>query len=130
MIAPFLMLAMAASNNQGEGNQATDDPIVWMSVSAENEPYFIHKSEMEYFDAPRTGFRAWVHSDHSKNTKVAFRTSVWLVEFDCHGGFTLAAFTAYRADGTVFSEQDGRGSYTYIRPNTVYADAQEKLCRD
>lgn len=121
---------MAALGVQGGSNPATDDPIVWLSVSADNESYFIRQSEMEYFDAPRTGFRAWVHSDHSKNAKVAFRKSIWLVEFDCRGGFTLKAYTAYKADGSVFREQNGSGSYTYIRPDTLYAEAQEKLCRD
>lgn len=130
MISSLFLAAMAALSSQGESNPDTDDPIVWLSVSANNEPYFIRQIEMEYFDAPRTGFRAWVHSDHSKNAKVAFRTSVWLVEFDCRGGFTLKAYTAYKADGSVHSERNGSGSYTYIRPNTLYAEAQEKLCRD
>lgn len=106
------------------------DPIIWSFVSAWREPYFIRESEIEYYAAPRNGFRAWVHGEHSGNPKVPYRTSLWLIEFNCRGGYTFAASTTYRADGSRYSNWDGSSAYEHIRPNSMYADLQDKLCRD
>ncbi len=73
-------------------------------------------------------FTAWIETDHSRDKTVQHRRSWARVYFDCRGSYRTNAATHYDAAGVNIYNWDGYGQSIAVRPGTVYAEFQRRIC--
>ena len=71
----------------------------------------------------------WMRGDHDGVTKVAYRTSLWHIRFDCAGMFQVDAATTRRADDSIVDNWDApRRPFERVRPGSLYALLENWTC--
>ena len=98
--------------------------MLWARVTTNQERFWIRSKD--YKPGVSRGFTVWLHGDHSQNSAVSYRSSVWRIYFNCDGTMTLSASTTIDPDGRSKSWDGYQNSY--IRPGTMYEDIEQKFC--
>ena len=102
----------------------------WVSgETATNDTYWILKKEIDPVPTYFGGLTFWMRGDHSRNTKLKYRSSLWKISMTCKGSISISAISQRDANGASIYEWDGFGTLTSVRPDTIYASIQDTLCK-
>ena len=100
--------------------------IAWASATADDDRFWIKSQDVstQYYPA---GVIVWVHGEHGYNSRASYKTSLQQIRFYCNGTLQLMDLTTVDAKGRS-SKWHGDGDVSRIKPRTVYADMERKLC--
>lgn len=126
----FIALLCAAMAAPAISQDTEADPLdkpVWVFFSRTNSVFWITARDMSWDQGPEP-LTVWVHGDHRGDSSVRYRKSVQRVSLSCKGSARTTAYTAYNADESIFNTWDGFGNMDYIRPGSMMADLERKMC--
>lgn len=126
----FIALAAAALALPANAQDEPSDPLdktVWLFWSSTRSVFWITARDMTWQQGGEP-LTVWIHGDHTNDTSVKYRKSIHRISLDCKGAARTSAFTTYNADNTVSGSWDGYGNTEYIRPGSMMADLERKMC--
>ena len=120
------LILLWAVNSVGSGLSNLPPNIAWASATADDDRFWIKSQDIstQYYPA---GVTVWVHGEHGYNSHAGYKTSLQQIRFSCNGTLQLLDLTTVDARGRS-SKWHGDGDVSRIKPRTVYADMEQKLC--
>jgi hypothetical protein len=108
---------------------STANQLVEIGVTADGS---IYSADFDSVRRSGTMAQVWIYVDHSRNRRIAARSSRELWKFDCNNQTTVTLYAVdYDRDGRVLnsqSEMDNPYLYTPVVPNTFGSFAMNFAC--
>lgn len=126
----LVALSLLAIGSHAIAQEKSADPldfVIWEFESVSGSVFWVNAKDLTYENDNKT-ITAWVRGNHYSDKTVNYRSSMTRMTLNCSGSIRTSAFTAYAANGRATQSWNGYGSDTYIRPETMSADLEQKLC--
>ncbi len=120
------LFLLGALDSAGSALSRLPPNIAWASATADDDRFWIKSEDIstEYYPA---GVTVWVHGEHGYNSHAGYKTSLQKIRFYCNGSLKLLDLSTVDAQGRS-TRWHGDGDVSRIKPRTVYADMEGKLC--
>lgn len=126
----IVALPFAAVSSNALSQEVSSDPlnfVSWEYASVSGSVFWVVAKDITRENDNKI-ITAWVRGDHSSDKSVSYRSSVSRVTLNCNGLIRTSAYTSYSAEGKAIKSWNGFGTDSYIRPDTMFADLERKLC--